>query len=1037
MSTGRIRRRIEELLADARLAYAAGDHEDAAALAAAVLTLDPENPEASSLLTGPEQRRQMTLMFCDLVGSTALADGIDPEELAAILREYRTTCSAVIERYGGFVEDCLGDGVLVRFGYPWVHEDDARRAVVSGLEIVRAIADHDLELHLRIGVHTGLVVVGRGEVIGAAANEAHRIQSVAEPDTVVISDTTYALVRDDFDVEALGPAVLRGVSRPFELFAVVGERASTPLRASALQTPFTNRAAEQAVVAELWQAVSAGSTDAPRALLVTAPPGMGKSRLVWECARRLDARLLACACSGYHRTTSLHPFGPLLREICGVDADDDARQRLAKLRARLAADDSGAGGDARHDLPVLADALAIPPEAISPPTDVDAAKLRAIALQAAARLIGSTVADGPAMLFVDDLHWADQSTLDLISVLLDEPCPGLLLVLAARPGFVAPWPDGALVCLALEPLPEDDLGEMLRGMQQGSSFEEAQGQELIARCDGVPLFLEELVRSGSAIGGARGAATSLQAPGSRVPDALRDPLLARLLLPGVDLRLAQIAATIGRDVDRDLLQRASGLADRVFQANLANLVAAGLVDPSAEGRIRFRHDLIREVAYETQLRSACREHHSRIADLLRDGAARRSGDAGELAFHLERAGRIAEAIEALLEAGAIHQSLGAHEEAMSQFTHVLELVEQLPEGAPRLMAELTARQLRSFSTIITRGYSTAATAEDHGRCVELCELMGLTPELLPSLIVSWSYYLSLGDVAEAERLCSTMERVVDPSGPASPATTMTRGVVCFFQGRLDEAYDLAHAFLADPWGRSRDAPPVGWPLPNDPFTAASAHLLVTAWLRGDPAEAEALYAQALRRAAGLEFPFGPFSAAYARSQLGIVRRLEGDHAAAAQLGAEMIGLGDRHGFALWTLCGQLQQLVSAVHLGDASALEPLAAGIDEWRRGLAVEVYAPFWMTELALAQNAAGRPDEARASLDEALAVAARTGSDFYTAEALRVRGVVRCQAGDRGGVEDFDAAVAKARAQGARAFERRALAALEGERNGRVAAP
>ena len=1035
MSTERIRRRIEELLADARLAYAGGDHEEAAALAAAVLSLDPDNPEATSLLAGLDQRRQMTLMFCDLVGSTALADGMDPEELGAILREYRTTCSAVIERYGGFVEDCLGDGVLVRFGYPWVHEDDARRAVVSGLEIVRAMAAHDLDLHVRIGVHTGLVVVRPGEVVGAAANEAHRIQSAADPDTVVISDTTYALVRDLFDVEPLGPAALRGVSRPFELFAVVGERPSAPLRASALQTPFTNRTGEQAVVAELWQAAAAGSTDATRALLVTAPAGMGKSRLVWECACRLDSRLLACGCSGYHRTTSLHPFGPLLREICGVDADDDAAQRLAKLRARLAADDSGAAGDTRHDLPVLADALAIPSDAITPPTDIDAAKLRAIALHAAARLIGSTVADGPAMLFVDDLHWADQSTLDLISVLLDEPCPGLLLVLAARPGFVAPWPDDALVRLGLEPLAEDDLGEILRGMQEGSSLEEAQGRELIARCDGVPLFLEELVRSGSAIGGARGAGTSLQAPGSRVPDALRDPLLARLVLPGVDLQLAQIAATIGRDVDRDLLQQASGLADRPFQANLANLVAAGLVYPSAEGRIRFRHDLIREVAYETQLRSACRERHSRIADLLGDGTARRSGDTGELAFHLERAGRIPEAIEALLQAGGIHQSLGAHEEAMTKFTHVLELVDQLPEGAARLMGELTARQLRSFSTIVMRGYSTATTAEDHGRCVELCELMGLTPELLPSLIVSWSYYLSHGDVAEAERVCATMERV--PSGPAPAATAMTRSVVRGFQGRLDEAHEIAHGFLADPWGQSGGTPPAGWPLPNDPFTAASAHLVVTAWIRGDPAEAEALYALALRRTARLEFPYGPFGAAYASSQLGIVRRLEGDHAAAAQLGAEMVEIGDRHGFALWTLCGQLQQLVTEVHLGDASALEPLVAGIDEWRRGLAVEVYAPFWMTELARAQHAAGRPDEARASLDEVLAVAARTGSDFYTAEALRVRGVVRCQAGDRGGVEDFDAAVAKARAQGARAFELRALASLDGVRNGRVAAP
>ena len=344
MRTDRIRQRIADLLTDANLAYAAGDRDDGAALATAVLSLDPDNAEAVALLADADQRRQMTLMFCDLVGSTALADGLDPEELGAILREYRTTCSAVIERYGGFVEDHLGDGMLVRFGYPWVHEDDARRAVLSGLEILRAVADHALDLHLRIAVHTGLVVLEGREVVGATANEASRIQSIAAPDTVVISDTTHALVREYFEFEPLGPVALRGVSRPVELFAVAGERASTPLRASALQTPFTNRAAERAVVAELWQAVAAGRTGAPRALLVTAPAGMGKSRLVWECARTLDAHLLACGCSGYHRTTSLHPFRQLLAQICGVQADDDAAQRLAKLRARLAADGGGGRG---------------------------------------------------------------------------------------------------------------------------------------------------------------------------------------------------------------------------------------------------------------------------------------------------------------------------------------------------------------------------------------------------------------------------------------------------------------------------------------------------------------------------------------------------------------------------------------------------------------------------------------------------------------------------------------------------------------------
>jgi tetratricopeptide (TPR) repeat protein len=778
----------------------------------------------------------------------------------------------------------------------------------------------------------------------------------------------------------------------------------------------------------MWEATRAGETDGPRALLVTAPAGMGKTRLVHECARRLDARLLACGCSSYHQTTSLHPFRRLLQQICGVAADDDPAERVAKLRACLAhgepVDDA-----LHHDLPVLADVLGIPPDAISPPTDVDASKLRAIALAAAAQLIRSTTADGPLLLLVDDLHWADDSTLDLISFLLATPCPGMLLVLGARPSFAAPpWPEGVVRRLVLEPMAAADLGEMMHGMQQGSALQEAQRRQLVARSDGVPLFLEELVRSRSALGsGEAGAGSALRAPGSRIPAALRDPLLARLVLPGVDLPLAQIAATIGRDVDRELLRRASGLADRPFHAKLANLVAAGLVDPCDEATIRFRHELIREVAYETQRRSSCRERHSAIADLLAEGSVRRSGDAGELAFHLERAQRIGEAIDAYLDAARAHQALGAHKEAMSKLTHVLELVEQLPRGAPQLIGELTARQLRSFSAVLTGGYSAPETSQDHGRCVELCEHLGLAPELLPSLIVSWSYYCSHGDLAEAGHVCATMERVIGDTGASLPATELARGVVSFFLGQLDDAHDLMHAFVTDPWAHATDGPPAGWPLPNDPLAAVTAHLVFTTWMRGERAAADALGERALQRVAQLGFPFGPFTAGYVKSQLAIVRRLEGDHVAAGQLAEEMVELGDRHGFVLWMLAGQLQQLISQVHLGAAAALAPLEQAIGLWRQLLSIEVYTPYWLTELAAVQALCGRPDSARASLDEALTVAARTGSEFYSAETLRVRGLLRCAEGDRDGFDDIRAAIATARSQHAGAFELRAVEALE----------
>jgi class 3 adenylate cyclase/tetratricopeptide (TPR) repeat protein len=1026
----RIAQRVELLLADARAALEAGDPAEARALARAVLALDPANPSAESLLEGFDQRIQVTLMFCDLVGSTPLADGCDPEEMSAILREYRLLCTAAIGRYGGFVEDRKGDGLLIRFGYPWVHEDDARRAVLSGLDIVSAIQAHPRGLHVRIAVHTGLVVLDGEEVVGATPNEAARLQGLAPPDTVVISDATHDLVRGYFDVRPQGLATLRGVSRPIEIFAVLGERASEHLEVADGVTLFTGRRAELAIVRELWERACRERDSAvaapPAALLISGPAGIGKSRLAREGAVVLDAGCLTSGCSSYHATTSLHPFVGLLETICAITPQDDVRQRLAKLRARLARYVGGTGGD----LPVLTAALSIPAAETSPTTDVDPTKLRTLALLAAADLLSSAAADGPVMLLIDDLHWADESSLELIGVLLAAPCPGMLVLMTARPDFVSPWPQELVRRLVLEPLPPDDLQRMTRRIADAAGLDEDQRHELIARSDGIPLYLEELVRSGSALHTHPGASSALRAAASRIPAALRDPLLARLVLPGVDLALVQTAATIGRDVAGTLLQRACGLSDKPFQSKLANLVAAGLVDAPGDGSIRFRHDLLRDAAYETQRHTVRRQRHGRIADLLRDRPSGRGGDAGTLAFHLERAERLAEAIEALFAAAGADQALGAHQEAMTKLTRILALVEGLPAGAPRLLGELSARQLRSFSATMIGGYSAPETAQDQARCVELCEHLALTPELMPSLIVSWSYYAFRGDLREAMRVCATIQRLTSERELPAEAIALARsilGVQCFFRGAFGEAGRIMGDFLRHPSWQSDEAPERGWPLPHDPVAGVSAHLVVTMAMRGEVEQAIELADRAVRRAERLRFPFGPFSVAYVKSQLAVLHTIEGSYEDAARLGAEVAELGERHGFVLWSLCGTMGLLCARAQLGDAGVLDQLALLVDQFRTLLSAELWVPYWMTEQGSAQLAAGREADARTSFDDALRVASLTGADYYTSQILRVRGALRCESGDAGGLEDLRAAIDKARVQGATALELRAVHALK----------
>lgn len=1027
MTGQRIARRVEQLLADAHAALREGEHAEAHVLARAILSLDPGNAEADALVEGSDQRVQVTLMFCDLVGSTELADQRDPEEMSDILREYRVLCTDVIGRYGGFIEDRQGDGLLVRFGYPWVHEDAPRRAVLSGLEIVRAIGTHPLGLHVRIAIHTGLVVLDGGEVVGAAPNEAARLQGLAAPDSVLISDATYALVRGHFDVRAKGEVRLRGVSRPIGTYAVVGAGAGEWLDVGAGLTPFVGRRADVARVGELWQRVLrelASERPAPAAMLIRGPAGIGKSRLARESARTLGATTLACDCSSYHAATSLRPFSALLETICAIEPSDDSPTRLAKLRAQVAR--SAAGDD--DDLPVLTTALSIAAEDTSPPPDVDPTRLRALALLVGAALVRSAASGGPLVVVIDDLHWADESSLELIGVLLSAPCPGLLVLMTARPEFVVPWSEELVDQLTLEPLPRGDLEQMALHVTDGEPLADELRDDLVARSDGIPLFLEELVRS-SALPTDLAPDGAWQAPSSRIPNALRDPLLARLVVPGVDLALTQIAATIGSDIDRSLLQRACELDDKTFASKLANLVAAGLVETIDDGRIRFRHDLLREVAYETQRTSARRTRHGVVADLLRGGAGTHAPDAASLALHLERAARYDEAVDALFAAAEADQALGAHAEAIAKLDRGLALVERLPEGATRLLLELKARQLRSFGATMLTGYAAPETAQDHARCVEICEHLGLAPDLLPSLMISFNYYLFRGDLDDAGRVWTTIQRLASGSELPEPSVALARslkGFEQFFRGAFDDAREILRAFLADPRWTAANAPDTGWRLPNDPASAIAGQLLVTLSIQGEQAAALAVGAGALPRLEPLSFPYRPFSIAFVKCHLAVVHMLAGTYETALELGDETAALGDRHGFAMWSLIGRMQAIASRVQLGDASQLDTLTFLVGQFRTLLSSELWAPYWLTQLAAAEIASGRPERSRARLDEALRVAALTGSDFFSAETLRVRGLLRCDDDDAGGLDDLRAAVAKARSQRAGAFEARAAAGL-----------
>ena len=1026
--------RVEGLLEDARAARQAGDGRTARSLLEAVIALDPGNAEAQVLLAGPASRRQMTLLFCDIIGSTEIADSRDPEEVTALLSRYRSICAEVVDELDGYIDDHRGDGMLVLFGYPEVNEDDARRGVLCGLRMIDRIQrrlrsrpeDLEARVHVRISVHTDLVVIGDG-IAGAAANEASRLQELAPPDTVVISDATHALVWPWFETRSEGSRTLRGVSRPIELFTVVRELAvHRGRRAGRPPTPFVNRVPELKALEWLHPLPDPRSGDAGsdtaglRAVFLSGPGGIGKTRLAAEAARGLNLRLLECPCSRLHNNISLHPLRSLLEETCGVTEDDDPPARLGKLRAALAR-----VGQSEEDLPFLAAALDIPLSLLSPPADVQPDLLRQRALLAVAGLLQATAAAEGGLIFIDDLQWADQSTLDLLTIMFAAPGPPVILT--AREGFEPPWPETVVRRLRIDPL---GTAEVTRLVQQASTREpltEERVRELVERSDGVPLFAEELLQTAEAVTGDRPVRRAMRFSAYQIPPALLDPLLARLDRPEVDLELAQLASVVGREVDRDLLRRVSRDDAQRFDARLRSLLDAGLIELYGAG-VRFRHELIREVAYETQRRTLLQERHGRVADaLLADAEVDNRRWSDEAAFHLERAGRLGEAVATHLQIAAADQAVGAHAEAARRLTAVLGLLERLPAGEERSRTELLVRELRSFSAVLTGGYAAPEAAEDYPRCLELCETTITDADVLPYLVRSWSFYAFRGDLDRAESVYERASQRAAAAGIPNPAQHACEGIVKFLRGEFGPASEQLRMFVDDPWANTPGAPPPGWTLPNDPLAATYAHLGPALWILGRPAESLAACAAGLARAESLAYPHGPFSQLYVNCLQALTHNVDGDWGAALAVGSRLVGAAEQHGFAMWRLAGALQCLLAAVHLGDHTQLPQLVETAAVWHQLLAADAWTPYWLSAVGLAQQSAGRLADARASFDQALAVAEDTGSHLYTAETLRGRGEVRLGLGDPGGAADLDQALSTARRQGARLFADRATAARQ----------
>jgi class 3 adenylate cyclase len=1018
------------------------------AIASDVLVLEPDNAEASMLRALAERhggrvslpgRRQATALFADLVGSTHLAERHDVEIYSDVLRAFVDACRPAIDDNEGHVIDVQGDGIVACFGYPNAHEDDACRAVSAGLDMLAALrpvaaalrAERDIDLQVRVGVDTGLVVIDGAGVSGGTLNRAARLQSLAAPDTVLISATTNELVGERFETRALGRQELKGFDAPIEVFRVLRPHDCSrygPLRRSP-SLPFIGRDGELGQVLSWWRRMLAAHLPGSgrvqpspgHMVLIVGGPGIGKSRLtsvVVERIAREATRVVRLYCSAYCVTSTLFPFRAAIESFIDVHPGDGDDERLVKLEAACA----DLGVESGELIPALGALFGFELNGRYPPLDLSPVQLQKVLLDRLTAALPAIAANGPAILVFEDLQWADPTTLEVLDRLAAAGLPaGLLILGTARPGLQWMPSHDAVHTIRLDPLPYGQACELAKAA--GSArMSEQDARKIAARGDGVPLFVEQLAHTFDELG-----APALVTDADAVPRTLIELLQARLDSVGPAKLVAQVAATIGRVFHTSVLEGvmatlanggAPAAPDTQVEQHLKQLADAQLVEPMDHGQLRFRHVLMRDAAYQSQLMRDRRARHGAVAALL---AEANPADSALTAFHFDHADRPLDALVHYLQAVRRAQVAGAFAEVLAHLARCEELLVDLPGDNIRAQFELAVRLNRGLAVSSTAGYAAdPGVLADYNRARELCSTLdgvpGLAKELLKVLFAVWNYYCANGDFDTTGTICSAIERQLESTTMRSGQHGLDacRGVEAFYRYDFRRAERLLSRAVT---GMARDGvDPAEWWQPHDPMAASCAFLGPLRFLTGDEAGALEAIETGLVRSRPLEFPRGPFSVAFVRMFEAVLHRRRQDAPASIAAAEEVIRIGERHGYHYWQLLGNLHlSAAKAMNDGSSAAPDEIGRALKAWRAA-GGEPLIPMLLVEQADGYLACDQVEKANACLIRAFAGMQR-GQLLGMSDAKRLRAELRLRidpAATRAADADLREAIVMARAQG-----------------------
>jgi class 3 adenylate cyclase/predicted ATPase len=1011
----------------------------------ATAAVAPPTPEA--------ERRQLTVLFCDLVGSTALSAQLDPEDLREVVRAYQEVCAKVVARFEGHIAQYLGDGLLVYFGYPLAHEDDAQRAVRAGLGIVEALGqlhtrltqERGVPLAVRLGIHTGLVVVGevgggtRQEqlALGETPNLAARLQGIAAPNTLVISAATFQLLGGFFACQPLGTPPLKGLTQPLAVYRVLYEsmaRSRLEAAGSTGWTPLVGREQEIGLLRERWEQVKDGRG---QVVLLSGEAGIGKSRLVQvlqaHVAAEPQAWLTPCQCSPYYQNTALYPMIDLLERVAlRFDRNESPAQKLRKLEGFVVQ----YGLALTETVPLLAALLSLPLPADYGPLRVSPEQQKQQTLHALVTIFLRIAAQQPVLFVMEDLHWVDPSTLELLSLLVDQgPTVRILALFTFRPDFTPPWTGRShLSQVTLQRLTRQQAAAMIHPVAHGKALPPEVVEQVVAKTDGVPLFVEELTKMvlESGLLQERDEHYTLTGPlpALAIPATLHDSLMARLDRLATVKALAQLGATLGREFAYELLQAVSPWDEATVRRGLQQLVEAELLYQQGlppQATYLFKHALIQDVEYQSLLRSTRQQYHQRIAQALEAQFPETVATHPELvAQHYTAAGCAEQAMRYWLRAGQQASDRSAHLEAISHVTTGIELLKTLPETPEHTRHAVLLYIALGAALQVTKGHTAPEVVHAYTQAYALCQQMGEAPELAQVLFGLYRFYGARSQWHTARELGDTLLRLAHRAN--DPALVVIAhyalGVTWLSLGALPTARLHLEEGIAGYRPDQRRVPV--FRMGVDPGVGCRSFDAMALWVLGYPAQALAHLHEALALAHALSHPY---SLGWAQCAAALVAQFHRDVRTVHEQAEAAVRLSTTQGFPLFAAWGTSLRGWALAMQGQGEE------GRAQLRQGLAAcqateaGLNVPYLCTVLADVCDHLGHPEDGLQALAEAHTLMEQYQERYWEAEIARLQGVVLLRQPGTSPAEAeacFRQALDVARHQEAKSLELRAAMSL-----------